>query len=192
MAGRVRWVPRRHVCPRCSGPKHPEDAVQDVARVAPRPTALPRRSLQLGAGYEVANRLPLLVGQVHPPLQNRSQAGLTVPPRKQSDSDRLRISRGSEMRSRGRAWSAFHVIAAVAELEPELNRERTIAGVAAAKLPWCSSRSSRLLDRCRSGASAPRLRQVVPHHRERDGRLGRQGPRDARRSEERSQIPIER
>lgn len=65
-ARRVRRVATRHVRPRRTGAKHPEDPVQNVARIAPRSTALFSRSLPLWPRHELPNRLPLLVLQVHP------------------------------------------------------------------------------------------------------------------------------
>ena len=64
-ASRVWWVATGHVRPRSSGAKHPEDPVQDVARITPRPTALRSGPLSLGSGNELLDRLPLLVLQIH-------------------------------------------------------------------------------------------------------------------------------
>jgi hypothetical protein len=62
-AGRVRGVARRHVGPRSAGAKHPEDAVEHVARVAPWTTATVVSNL--GLGKKRLDRGPLLVPQIH-------------------------------------------------------------------------------------------------------------------------------
>lgn len=65
-ARRVRRIPTWHVGPRRAGAQHPENAVQHVARVAPRPPAFLGRAGELGPGHELLDRLPLRVGQIHP------------------------------------------------------------------------------------------------------------------------------
>lgn len=86
----------------------------------------------------------------------------------------------------------FHVLGAVAELERELvDQGAHRRGCCGGEEAWCSSWSSRLHARCRSGPCTSRRGQVLPQHRRRDGSQRRQGARDARRSKDRSQIPLE-
>jgi hypothetical protein len=62
----VRGVAVREVGPWCSRPKDPEDAVENIAGIAPRPPTLRRCSFALRARNEALDRVPLLVRQVHP------------------------------------------------------------------------------------------------------------------------------
>ena len=63
MAGLVRRVPVWQILPASSGSKHPEDATENVARIAPRPASAivaPWESWDQGG-----QQLPLLVRKVH-------------------------------------------------------------------------------------------------------------------------------
>src|SRR5829696_4872767 len=77
MAGLVGRVAFGQVLPRCSGAQYPEDAVQDVAWVSPRP-ATPifpsRRIWDKGLQY-----FPLLVCKVHAALVLLSGGRMTAP-----------------------------------------------------------------------------------------------------------------
>lgn len=73
-ARRVRRVASRHVAPGRTGPKHPQDAVENIARISPRATATVVANLRLR--QQLLDSSPLLIGQVHPDL--RSQQGLPV------------------------------------------------------------------------------------------------------------------
>src|SRR5205807_7638293 len=63
-ARRVWRIATGHVCPRSSSTQHPKDAVQYIARIAPRPAAFRRRSLPLRPRNEPLDRFPLLVFEV--------------------------------------------------------------------------------------------------------------------------------
>lgn len=58
-------VPAWQVGPRRAGTQDPEDAVENVTRISPRPSPSRRRSLSFRAGNERLDRIPLLVRQVH-------------------------------------------------------------------------------------------------------------------------------
>ena len=77
-ARRVRRIATGHVRPRSSGAQHPEDAVQDISWIAPRPTALRRRAFALGAGNEPLDRLPLLVLQIHRPRYKQLSSPMEI------------------------------------------------------------------------------------------------------------------
>lgn len=73
-ARRVRRVASRHVGPRRSGPKHPQNPVENIARVSPRATTAVVANLW--SRQQLLDSGPLLIGQVHPDL--RSQPGFPV------------------------------------------------------------------------------------------------------------------
>lgn len=62
-ARRVRRVTRRHIGPRRAGAKHPQDAVEHVAGVAPWTTSAVLSNLRLGK--KRLNSGPLLIGEIH-------------------------------------------------------------------------------------------------------------------------------
>ena len=64
VAGLIRRITGREVLPRSTGAKDPQHAVQDVARIAIRPTsnALLHRLLD---GKQRPQQIPLVVGEVH-------------------------------------------------------------------------------------------------------------------------------
>jgi hypothetical protein len=73
----VRRIPRRQIRPSCPGSQDPEDAVEDVARIAPRaPAAI---SSTPGFREDGLDDDPLLLGQIHP--DRRSEARSVVDPR---------------------------------------------------------------------------------------------------------------
>jgi hypothetical protein len=80
-ACRVRRIAIGHVGPRCASAQDPNDAVEHVARIAPRSTATVVTHFRLG--QQRLDCGPLLVGEVH--LDLRSQSGSAV--------DRYLISR---------------------------------------------------------------------------------------------------
>jgi hypothetical protein len=73
-ARRVRRISARHVRPRSPGPKDPEDAIEYVARVAPR--SPPPVFSHLWHRKKFLDGCPLLIGEVH--LDLRSQTRRTV------------------------------------------------------------------------------------------------------------------
>jgi hypothetical protein len=83
-------IARRHVGPRGTGSQHPKDAVENVARIAPRSPSLFARSQSLAARDQTSNDFPLLVGEIHVQLQNRFRVALKAISRKQNNFDRLR------------------------------------------------------------------------------------------------------
>ena len=63
MTGRRRGITIGHVLPRGAGAQHPEDAVQHLACMAPRPAASIGAAVRLGdQGFEDA---PLFVLEIH-------------------------------------------------------------------------------------------------------------------------------
>jgi hypothetical protein len=66
MTGLMRWISARQVGPRRTGAKDPHHAIYDVTRIAPRAAALRTRPLPLLARKAAFDRVPLLVGEVHP------------------------------------------------------------------------------------------------------------------------------
>ena len=84
---RLVWrIARRKILPRCAGAKHPQHAVQDVPRIAirPSPDALMDR---LFLREKRLNEGPLLFGEVH--IKVRSETDPPVDPLAKSD----RVSR---------------------------------------------------------------------------------------------------
>lgn len=66
---RRRWrVAPGQVRPGGPGAQDPEHAIDDITWVSPRPAALLRRALPLAPGEAAFDRVPLLVGEVHPHL----------------------------------------------------------------------------------------------------------------------------
>jgi hypothetical protein len=68
MARRWRWISARKVCPRCAGAEDPEHAVDDVTWVPPGAASLLRGTPALTRGEASLDRVPLLVGEIHPHL----------------------------------------------------------------------------------------------------------------------------
>jgi len=64
----VRWVTTRHVGPRCACAKHPENTVENIARVTPRSSASVFANLR-NRKHRFNNR-PLLIVQVHHDLRS--------------------------------------------------------------------------------------------------------------------------
>ena len=66
---RRRWrVATRQVRPRCARSQDPQHAVHDVPWIPPRPSALRAARLLLPLRKGVLDRVPLLIGEVHPHL----------------------------------------------------------------------------------------------------------------------------
>jgi len=70
MTGRVRRIASRKISPRRARAQNPENSVQDVARISPRPTTLLRSALVLRLRHELLDGFPLLVCEVHLQVQN--------------------------------------------------------------------------------------------------------------------------
>src|SRR5512146_1049375 len=66
MAGLVRRIPTRQVRPRRTSAEDPHHAVDDITWIAPRTPAFFARPLPLVARKAAFDRVPLLVGEVHP------------------------------------------------------------------------------------------------------------------------------
>lgn len=79
MTRRRRRVASRKIGPRRAGAQHPENGIQYVSRITPRPTAFGARPRSLRTREEPANSLPLLVSDIHP--HGRSQTRSAVDPR---------------------------------------------------------------------------------------------------------------
>jgi hypothetical protein len=93
MASGVRRIPRRKVCPRSAGPQDPENSVQNVTRVPPRPATLLRRPLPLRPRNQFLDRRPLLVGEVHLQPTNISPPTWKASPKRWSNFDHLPLGR---------------------------------------------------------------------------------------------------
>jgi hypothetical protein len=65
VAGLIRRVALREIMPGRTGLENPEDAVQDIPWVAPRPS--PPVGPQSGRGQERFEHGPLVIGEVHEP-----------------------------------------------------------------------------------------------------------------------------
>ena len=63
MTGLIRRVAGGQILPRCAGTEDPEDAVQDIARIAPRPSA--PIATETRFRQERRQHGPLRVGKVH-------------------------------------------------------------------------------------------------------------------------------
>jgi hypothetical protein len=68
MTRRWRRIPSRKIRPGCASPQDPQDTVEDVPRIPPRPATLVSAALPLAARESHLDRFPLLVGEVHPHL----------------------------------------------------------------------------------------------------------------------------
>jgi hypothetical protein len=68
MAGRRRRIATREVRPRRAGAKYPHDAVDDVTRISPGSATLRRDPFPFTSREAALDRIPLLVGEVHPHL----------------------------------------------------------------------------------------------------------------------------
>jgi hypothetical protein len=68
VAGLVWWISPRQIGPRSAGPKNPKDAIYDVPRVTPGPATFRARPALLTLREAVLDRIPLLIGEVHPHL----------------------------------------------------------------------------------------------------------------------------
>jgi hypothetical protein len=69
-ARRVRRVPSRHVGPRSAGPEDPQNAVEHVAGITPRPSAAVVAHLR--RWEKLLDCCPLLIGQVHFDLRSQT------------------------------------------------------------------------------------------------------------------------
>lgn len=83
-----RRVATREIGPGGAGAQHPKDAVEHVARIAPRPTALLAGAYNFGVGDERTDERPLLLGQVHPQSQITNGIGRRSSDRRPTVSDR--------------------------------------------------------------------------------------------------------
>jgi len=66
VTGLIRRVSAGQVCPWRTGPKDPHHAVDDVTWIPPRASTFGTGSLPLLARKGAFDRVPLLVGEVHP------------------------------------------------------------------------------------------------------------------------------
>lgn len=64
MAGRARWVACWHVGPGRTGAHDPQDAVEHISRVAPRPPSSSALD-ELLRREQLLDEVPLMVGEVH-------------------------------------------------------------------------------------------------------------------------------
>jgi hypothetical protein len=70
----MRRIPRRKVRPRSSRPQYPQDRVNYITRLAPRPSSVTNGAIELLSWNELFDRVPLLVSEIHPTGQTSSRA----------------------------------------------------------------------------------------------------------------------
>ena len=94
------WVAPRKVRPWCSRPQHPQDPVEHVPRISPRPTTSLTCPLPLRLRDAAPDRFPLLVGEVHRRRYKHAPRPMEIGSLKMEQSRPLTASPGCRMRSR--------------------------------------------------------------------------------------------
>src|SRR5437899_1330589 len=72
-------IPSRKIGPGSTGTKDPENGIENVSGISPRPTSLWAAPQPLPTGKEPANDPPLLVGNVHPNGRSRTRSCVDPP-----------------------------------------------------------------------------------------------------------------
>ncbi len=98
-ACRVRRISSGHVCPRRAGAEHPQNAVQNITRIAPRSPTFRCCAAPLGSRNELLDRLPLLVLEVHPRRYKHLFRPMEIGSQKMERCRSVASATGYEMRS---------------------------------------------------------------------------------------------